>query len=112
MRVEILTSFALTNRWTIKARVTVKSDVRTWSNAKGEGKLFSVNLLDETVRSVSSLHFPCILSQAGHMITYRGRSKRQVSEMLAINFILSSRKERFTTSRKRGSILPKSNSVL
>jgi len=36
------------NRWTIQARVTVKSDVRTWSNSKGEGSLFSVELLDST----------------------------------------------------------------
>ncbi|KAK4705716.1 replication factor A1, partial [Phenoliferia sp. Uapishka_3] len=36
------------NKWTIKARCTVKSDIRHWSNAKGDGKLFSVNLLDET----------------------------------------------------------------
>lgn len=35
-------------RWTIKARVTVKSDIRHWSNAKGDGKLFSVNLLDDS----------------------------------------------------------------
>jgi replication factor A1 len=34
------------NRWTIKARVTAKGDMRTWTNAKGEGKLFSVDLLD------------------------------------------------------------------
>ncbi|ODV93347.1 hypothetical protein PACTADRAFT_51948 [Pachysolen tannophilus NRRL Y-2460] len=36
------------NNWTIKARVSYKSDMRTWSNQKGEGKLFNVNLLDET----------------------------------------------------------------
>lgn len=36
------------NNWTIKGRVSYKSDVRTWSNAKGEGKLFNVNLLDES----------------------------------------------------------------
>lgn len=34
------------NRWTIKARVVAKSDIRTWSNPKGEGSLFSVDLLD------------------------------------------------------------------
>ena len=34
------------NRWTIKARVTAKSDMRTWHNTRGEGKLFSVDLLD------------------------------------------------------------------
>jgi len=36
------------NNWVIKARVTSKSSVRTWSNAKGEGKLFSVDLVDES----------------------------------------------------------------
>jgi len=32
--------------FTIKARVTFKSGVRTWKNANSEGKLFSVNLID------------------------------------------------------------------
>ena len=36
------------NKWTIKARVTQKSDIKHWSNAKGEGKLFSMTLMDET----------------------------------------------------------------
>lgn len=36
-------------RWTVKARVTQKSDIKVWSNARGEGKLFSVTLMDETV---------------------------------------------------------------
>ncbi|XP_035220738.1 replication protein A 70 kDa DNA-binding subunit-like [Stegodyphus dumicola] len=36
------------NKWTIKARVTSKTPIRTWNNSRGEGKLFSVNLLDET----------------------------------------------------------------
>ena len=36
------------HRWTIKARVTTKSDIRTWHNKNGEGKLFSVNLMDES----------------------------------------------------------------
>jgi replication factor A1 len=36
------------NNWTIKARVTQKSDIKTWSNQKGEGKLFSVTLMDDT----------------------------------------------------------------
>lgn len=33
-------------RWTIKARVTSKSDLRTYSNTRGEGKVFSFDLLD------------------------------------------------------------------
>lgn len=36
------------NQWTIKARISYKSDIRKWSNARGEGKLFNVNFLDES----------------------------------------------------------------
>ncbi|KAJ2934896.1 hypothetical protein H1R20_g2147, partial [Candolleomyces eurysporus] len=36
------------NNWTIKARVTQKSEMKTWSNQRGEGKLFNVTLMDET----------------------------------------------------------------
>ena len=35
--------------WMIRVRVTNKSGIRKWSNSKGEGKLFSVDLLDESV---------------------------------------------------------------
>ena len=35
------------NRWTIKARVTNKSDMRTWKKPTSEGKLFSFDLLDK-----------------------------------------------------------------
>ncbi|CAL5229462.1 g12788 [Coccomyxa viridis] len=34
------------NHWTIKARITQKSDIKRYSNARGEGKLFSFELLD------------------------------------------------------------------
>ncbi|XP_044271504.1 replication protein A 70 kDa DNA-binding subunit-like [Tribolium madens] len=36
------------NKWVIKARVTSKSEMRSWSNSRGEGKLFSFDLLDES----------------------------------------------------------------
>ncbi|KKA31158.1 hypothetical protein TD95_005330, partial [Thielaviopsis punctulata] len=36
------------NKWTVKGRVTSKSDIRTWHKPTGEGKLFSFNLLDES----------------------------------------------------------------
>lgn len=36
------------NKWVIRARVMSKTPIRTWSNAKGEGKLFSMYLCDET----------------------------------------------------------------
>lgn len=34
------------NRWTIKARITHKSDMRPFNNARGQSFLFSVDLLD------------------------------------------------------------------
>merc|ERR1719259_174312 len=36
------------NKWSICARVTTKSAMRTWSNAKGNGKLFSFDLIDDS----------------------------------------------------------------
>lgn len=36
------------NKWVIKARVTSKSNIRTWNNQRGEGKLFSMDLMDES----------------------------------------------------------------
>ena len=44
--IEALSPYA--HKWSIKARCTSKSDVKTWHNKNGEGKLFSVNLLDES----------------------------------------------------------------
>ncbi|XP_060942438.1 replication protein A 70 kDa DNA-binding subunit-like isoform X2 [Limanda limanda] len=35
-------------KWTIRARVTHKSSIRTWNNSKGEGKLFSFEIVDES----------------------------------------------------------------
>lgn len=36
------------NKWVIKVRVTSKTAIRSWNNAKGEGKLFSMDLMDES----------------------------------------------------------------
>ncbi len=36
------------NKWTIRARCTSKGEMKEWHNQKGTGKLFSVNLLDDT----------------------------------------------------------------
>jgi len=36
------------NKWTIRARVVNKASIRTWNNQRGEGKLFSMDLLDES----------------------------------------------------------------
>jgi replication factor A1 len=36
------------HKWTIKARCTSKSAIKTWYNRNSEGRLFSVNLLDDS----------------------------------------------------------------
>ncbi|XP_031346155.1 replication protein A 70 kDa DNA-binding subunit-like isoform X2 [Photinus pyralis] len=36
------------NKWVIKARVACKSSIRTFKNFRGEGKLFSVDLIDKS----------------------------------------------------------------
>ncbi|KAI5626710.1 replication protein A 70 kDa DNA-binding subunit, partial [Silurus asotus] len=36
------------SKWTIRARVTNKSAIRTWSNSRGDGKLFSIEIVDES----------------------------------------------------------------
>jgi replication factor A1 len=44
-------------RWTIKARGTAKSDIRRWSNAKGEGTLFNIDLLDSEGGEIRATFF-------------------------------------------------------
>jgi replication factor A1 len=44
-------------RWTIKARITAKSELRRWSNAKGEGTLFSIDLLDNMGGEIKGTFF-------------------------------------------------------
>ena len=45
------------NRWVIRAKVVSKSGVRTWSNAKGEGQLFSMEILDSSGTDVKCTFF-------------------------------------------------------
>lgn len=45
------------SRWTIRARITNKSDIRTWSNARGEGSLFSIDLLDSSGTDIRATMF-------------------------------------------------------
>ena len=37
------------NKWTIRVRVASKPSIRTWSNSRGEGRVFNVELVDESV---------------------------------------------------------------
>lgn len=45
--IDSITPF-LNGRWWIKARVTDKSDIRTWKKPSSEGKLFSCTLVDQS----------------------------------------------------------------
>lgn len=45
------------NSWTIKARITKKSDIRSWQNANGSGTLFSVDLLDDQNSEIKGTFF-------------------------------------------------------
>lgn len=38
------------NKWTIKGRVVLKSDVRKFTTQKGEGKIFSLEIVDESAQ--------------------------------------------------------------
>lgn len=51
-----LTPYANT-RWKIKARVTMKSDIRKFNNARGEGQFFKVELRDKTGEEISGTFF-------------------------------------------------------
>jgi replication factor A1 len=35
-------------RWTIRVRVTYKSEIKEWHNQRGQGRLFTVHFVDET----------------------------------------------------------------
>ncbi|KAL7574686.1 hypothetical protein ACA910_003029 [Epithemia clementina (nom. ined.)] len=66
------------SKWTIKARVTNKSDIRTWSNAKGEGSLFAISLLDESGVDIRATFFKEAVDrfyqmlQEGQVYTFSG----------------------------------------
>lgn len=46
---KVIITSVFSPRWTIRARVMSKSSIRNWSNSKGEGKLFSFEIVDESV---------------------------------------------------------------
>ncbi len=45
------------NRWTIRARVATKSQKRSFTNAKGSGSLFSIDLLDAQGGEIRCMFF-------------------------------------------------------
>ncbi|KAK1368315.1 Replication protein A subunit [Heracleum sosnowskyi] len=55
-------------RWTIKARVTAKGDLRQYSNQRGEGKVFSFDLLDSDGGEIRATCFNAAADQFYHQI--------------------------------------------
>jgi replication factor A1 len=45
------------NRWTIKAKITNKGDMKTWNNARGSGQLFKIELRDEKGGEIAGCFF-------------------------------------------------------
>ncbi|XXG75497.1 hypothetical protein AAC387_Pa08g0052 [Persea americana] len=51
------------NRWTIKARVTAKGELRRYNNPRGEGKVFSFDLLDSDGGEIRVTSFNAVADQ-------------------------------------------------
>ncbi|KAI3728253.1 hypothetical protein L6452_16886 [Arctium lappa] len=50
-------------RWTIKARVTAKAELRRYNNAKGDGKVFSFDLLDSDGGEIRTTCFNAVADE-------------------------------------------------
>ncbi|KAG2458722.1 RFA1 protein, partial [Polypterus senegalus] len=55
------------SKWTIRARVTNKSAIRSWSNSRGDGKLFSMEVVDESVRNDCSFDLIPVINYSGEI---------------------------------------------
>nr|KYP66489.1 Replication protein A 70 kDa DNA-binding subunit [Cajanus cajan] len=56
------------NMWTIKARVTAKQEIRHYNNARGEGKVFSFDLLDSDGGEIQATCFNTVADQFYNLI--------------------------------------------
>ncbi|KAI8885412.1 hypothetical protein K501DRAFT_332007 [Backusella circina FSU 941] len=55
--------------WTLRARVSLKTPIRTWTNARSTGRLFSVNFVDETGEiGATGFNDQCISHKTLYMI--------------------------------------------
>ncbi|XP_027360688.1 replication protein A 70 kDa DNA-binding subunit A [Abrus precatorius] len=56
------------NMWTVKARVTAKGELRHYNNAKGDGKVFSFDLLDSEGGEIRATCFNTVADQFYNLI--------------------------------------------
>ena len=76
------------SRWTLKIRVTAKSDIKRFTNAKGEGKLCSFDIIDEVrtcahaVPGVSPNHIAPSCATLGWRADSHGNVQRRRGQVL------------------------------
>lgn len=66
----LTSDLSLSGRWTIRARVTNKSSIRTWSNSRGDGKLFSMEIVDESVSVPLLIFFFFFVNKLQYIMTW------------------------------------------
>lgn len=71
LNLTLLTPLSSPCRWTIRARVTNKSSIRTWSNSRGDGKLFSMEIVDESVSVLLIILFIMYLNLMKYNASFR-----------------------------------------
>ena len=74
-----------TKHWTIKARVSAKTEIKTFRNARGEGQLFSADLMDAAGDDLRVSFFGAAvdkfydLLQIGKVFTFSGGAVKQAN---------------------------------
>lgn len=72
----------------VKVRVTNKGQVKTWSNSRGEGKLFSMDLLDDS-GEIRMTAFNQQVDQMYELIKVCSYSIRTILFRVFFNYLLS-----------------------
>lgn len=78
------------NKWVIKGNVVIKSDIRKYSNKKGEGKLFSFEIADESGQIKVAAFQECVdiffpLVEIGRTYTIRKGSVKMANKQYTNN---------------------------
>ena len=68
------------SKWTIQARVTVKSDLRTFNRNASQGKVFSVDLLDKDGGEIRASFFNQMAARSGFRDVCLSRSFPEVGQ--------------------------------
>ena len=88
--------------WTIKARVTSKSAKKTWNNARGEGCLFSVDLLDAEGSEIRGTFFKEAVDkfydmlQEDQVYTFSGGRIKMANRQYVLYYLLMSSRTKNT----------------